>query len=225
MAGRILCLEGPSAVGKTTIATALARACGAEIVAELSAGPLPFHDAAQWFLEQDQDVARWNRARALARRAPFVILDGDPFKGLWYNWIYAADGWPSVEATAAVYRERVRQGTLAFPDLYVLLHATEAQLRQRRAGDPTRTRRNFEKHLALIEPQRRYFAALHDASPDRVLFLETTDRDTLVPAVRDAVTALGSSRTDDSQLLEMLVHWVRTQCAPVPRPSVERAKP
>jgi hypothetical protein len=216
MAGRILCLEGPSAVGKTTLAAALARACGAEIVAELSAGPPPIHAAAQWFLEQDQDVALWNRARALARRAPFVILDGDPFKGLWYNWIYAADGWPSVEATAALYRERVRQGTLAFPDLYVLLQATEAQLRQRRAGDPTRTRRNFEKHLALIEPQRRYFAAVNDAAPGRVLFLETADQDTLVPAVRDAVTALGSSDMDDSLLLERLIDWVLTQRAPTP---------
>jgi thymidylate kinase len=214
MAGRILCLEGPSAVGKTTLAAALARACGAEIVAELSAESPPSHDAAQWFAEKD--VARWNRARALTSRAPFVILDGDPFKGLWYNWIYAADGWPRVEATAALYRERVRQGTLAFPDLYVLLQATEAQLRQRRAGDPTRTRRNFEKHLALIEPQRRYFAALNDAEPGRVLFLETADQDTLAPAVRDAVTALGSSDMDDSLLLERLIDWVLTQRAPTP---------
>lgn len=224
MAGRIICLEGPSAVGKTTLAAALARECGAEIVAELSDGPPPpIHDSAQWFV--DQHVALWNRARSLASRAPYVILDGDPFKGLWYNWIYAADGWPRVEANAALYREHVRQGSLAFPDLYVLLRATEAQLRQRRSGDPTRTRRNFEQHLALIEPQRRYFAALNDAAPGRVLFRETTDRETLVPAVHDAVTALESSSIDGPQLLETLVDWVRTQRVPELRSSVERAKP
>jgi thymidylate kinase len=211
MAGRTICLEGPSAVGKTTLAAALARAWGGEIVAELSAGPPPNHNAAQWFVEQH--VARWRRACALARRAPVVILDGDPFKGLWYNWIYAADGWPRVEENAALYREHVRHGTLAFPDLYVLLRASEAQLRQRRSGDPTRTRRNFEKHLALIEPQRRYFAALNDAAPGRVLFLETTDRETLVPAVHDAVTTPEPSRIDDPQLLETLIDWVYTQRA------------
>jgi hypothetical protein len=214
MAGRILCLEGPSAVGKTTLAAALARACGAEIVAELSAESPPSHDAAQWFVEQD--VARWTRACALASQAPFVILDGDPFKGLWYNGIYAADSWLRLEETAALYREHVRHGTLAFPDLYVLLLATEAQLRQRRNGDPTRMRRNFEKHLALIEPQRRYFAAVNEAAPGRVLFLETADRDTLVPAVRDAITALEASDMDDSLLLEKLIDWVLTQRAPTP---------
>ncbi len=213
MSGSIICLEGPSAVGKTTLAGELARAIGVEIVAELSAGPPPdIHDSAQWFVERH--VERWGQACSLARRAPFVILDGDPFKGLWYDWIYAADGCSGVEANAALYREHVRQGTLAFPDLYVLLHAPEAQLRQRRSGDPTRTRRNFDKHLALIEPQHRYFAALHDAAPGQVLFLETTDRDALVPAIHAAVAALGSRHRDDAQLLEKLVDWLRTQPAP-----------
>lgn len=216
MTGRILCIEGPSAVGKTTLAEELARACGAGIVAELSAGPSPdIPDSATWFVERH--VERWSQACGLARRAPFVVLDGDPFKGLWYNWIFASDGWPGMEASAALYHQHVRQGTLAFPDLYILLHAPEAQLRQRRSGDPTRMRRNFDKHLALIEPQRRYFAALHDAAPGRVLFLETTDRDALVPAIRAAVAALDSRPTDSSQLLEKLVGWVRTQPAPTRR--------
>lgn len=216
MAGRILCLEGPSAVGKTTLASELARAFGgAEIVAELSSGQGPNEDTARWFMEQH--VARWHRAHALASHAPFVILDGDPFKGLWYNWIYTANGWPSVEATAEAYREHIRRGTLAFPDLYVLLHATETQLRLRRSSDPTRTRRNFEKHLALIGPQRRYFETMNEASPGRVLFLETTDRDTLIFAINDAITALGSDRIDNVQLLETLVVWLHSQDTPVPQ--------
>lgn len=209
MAGRIICLEGPSAVGKTTLAAALSRDGGAEILAEIVGEPPPHHDAAKWFVEQD--VARWQRACVLTRDTPLVILDGDPFKGLWYTWIFAADGWPSVEANAALYRKHVRHGTLAFPDLYVVLAASEAQLRQRRAGDATRTRRSFEKHLALIEPQRRYFMAMHDAAPGRVLFLDSTSQDTLPRAVNAAVTALGADHVDHTQLLETLVDWVRSQ--------------
>ena len=184
--GRVLCVEGPSAVGKTTLVTALARRAGAVVVPELDArGAPPLAESAAWFV--DAHAARWQRAVALAARAPFAVLDGDPFKGLWYGPTFADAGWPGVDVVGPLYAAAVAAGALAFPDLYVALDATEARLRARRAGDATRTRRHFEQHLRLVEPLRRWFAALASAAPERVLRIDTTDMDP--DAVADAVLA------------------------------------
>ena len=207
-AGLVITLEGPSAVGKTTLAAALARECGAAVVPELDAsGAPPIAESAAWFAERSAE--RWRRARKRAAGAPFAVLDGDPFKGLWYNWIYADAGWQGVDEVAPLYRAHLRRGTLAFPDLYVVPLATEAQLRQRRAGDPTRRRRSFELNLRMLVPQRRYFQALHAAAPERVALLDSADRDTLVARVLVAIGRLPPDPPDSARLLEHMVAWVR----------------
>jgi len=203
----VVCLEGPSAVGKTTLAAALADECGAAVVPELEAsGAPPTGLSAEWFVERH--AAQWKLARELASGAPFAVLDGDPFKGLWYNWVYAYEGWDGVETVVPLYRARIEEGALAFPDLYVALTATAEELRRRRSGDPTRSRRNFEKHLALVAPLRRYFSALREAAPARVALIETNDRDSLVNRVREALHRLPPSPPDSLRLLERMAGWL-----------------
>ena len=205
---RVICLEGPSAVGKTTLLAALARERGAAVVPELSAGPPPpLAHVERWFA--DQHAALWRQAVEKGAGAPFAVLDGDPFKGLWYNWIFAEEGWRGVDAVAPIYRAHLERGTLAFPDLYVVLVATEAQLRRRREGDPTRRRRAFEKHLRMLEPQRRYFAALQKADPPRVVFLDTADQASLVDRVTEAMRGLPSDPPDSMRLLDSIERWLR----------------
>ncbi|MBA2258305.1 MAG: hypothetical protein H0W18_05380 [Acidobacteria bacterium] len=204
---RVVCLEGPSAVGKTTLAAELARTSGALIVPELDASGAPaVAESARWFV--DRHASQWQRARTLALKAALVVLDGDPFKGLWYNWVYAADGWPRVDVVAPLYRSHLAQGTVDFPDLYVVLAASEAQLRQRGADDLTRTRRTFESHLRLVGPLQRYFEALAAADPERVLMLDTSAPDALAAAVLTSLERLPPGALDGERLFEVMVTWV-----------------
>ena len=206
----VVCLEGPSAVGKTTLAGALARECGAVVVPELDAsGAPPPGSSASWFV--GRHAAQWRLAREMTARAPFSVLDGDPFKGLWYNWVYAGEGWEGVEAVAPLYRAQVEAGALAFPDLYVVLTAGEEQLWERRARDPTRTRRNFEKHLRMAEPLLGYFRALRDAAPWCVAIVETSPREELVGRVVEALERLQPGPPDSLRLLDHIAGWLRSQ--------------
>jgi hypothetical protein len=205
---RILCLEGPSAVGKTTLAAALAREFDAVVVPELDASGAPaVGRSAAWFVERH--AAQWRLAREMASGAPFAVLDGDPFKGLWYNCVYAEEGWEGVETVAPLYREQIERGALHFPDLYVALTATEGELRRRREGDASRSRRNFEKHLRLAGPLRRYFDELREAAPGRVATIETGSQAGLVNQVAKSLEGLPPGEPDSLQLLEHITSWLR----------------
>jgi hypothetical protein len=208
---RVVCLEGPSAVGKTTLAAALAHALDVPVVPELAGGPPPDDPAvrATWFLARH--VALWQEARAAALHAPFAVLDGDPFKGLWYDWAVGGAGWAGLDVVGPLHRAAVASGALAFPSLYVLLQAPEATLRARRAADATRTRRHFETNLRLVAPQRGYFDALAAAAPGRVVVLDVAADGPPVDAVRDAVRRLPPGAVDAAALLEHALAWVGTR--------------
>ena len=208
----IVCLEGPSAVGKTTLAHRLGAGCGAAVVPELSGagGAPPIPESAEWFA--DRHVERWLDARRLAADgAPLVVLDTDPLKGLWYNPVFADAGWPGVRTVAEGYRARMRAGRLGVPDRYVVLSATVEQLRARRAGDATRSRRGFEGNLRLVEALPRWFAELARAAPGLVTMLDTSDRDALVPVVLAAAQAPAAAPPDPLALLEHMAAWAERE--------------
>ena len=203
----IICLEGPSAVGKTSLAGALAATFGAAIVPELdTSGAPPAASAEPWFTQAH--VRRWREALHLSGEAPFVVIDCDPLKGLWYNWMHAEEGWPRIDTVGTLYREQYRCDALDFPDLYIFLDATEAALWARRNADPTRSRRGFQKHVRHLNSHRRYFRALQAAAPSRVRFLETTDQASLPARVHGLIETLPIADGDSQALLEIMILWI-----------------
>lgn len=199
----IVCLEGPSAVGKTSTASALA-AAGAYVVPEVNElFPRPADEAPAWYLERQ--VERW----MMAARAPgLAVLDGDPFQPLWYNWSYGFDRWQSLDELAAFYRPRILRGDIGFPDLYVILGAPADVLRARMKGDATRQRHGFDAHLRFIEPQRRYFAAMQSFAPARVRFADARDVAETARLVF-AVVRHAVREERPAELFDRMVEWLR----------------
>lgn len=203
----VVCLEGPSAAGKTTLARALAAGYGAAVVPELVAADAPPPAEAEPYFA-DRHAEQWGKARALTASAPFVVLDCDVLKGLWFNWMHAGQGWPGADVVAPLYRDRIRRGLLGAPDLYVYLDASEAQLRARKAGDATRSRRGFELHVSRMAAQRAYFAALEGAAPGRVVFLDTADQASLAPRVAALASVLPAPAPDALSVVDAMAAWV-----------------
>ncbi|HEU0052039.1 MAG TPA: AAA family ATPase, partial [Longimicrobium sp.] len=142
----IVCLEGPSAVGKTTLAAALAESVGAFLVPEVNLlFERPADEPTMWYLERQAE--RWAIAAKEAADGALVVLDGDVFQPLWYNWSYGFEGRQSLDALEAFYRPRLASGEIGFPALYAVLRASEETLRARKEADATRRRGGFETHL------------------------------------------------------------------------------
>jgi hypothetical protein len=190
----IIVIEGPSAVGKTT----WCRTHAPRWIPEPSAGPLDAVLAAQ--------RRRWRDAVEIDAGGQDVVLDGDPLK-LWYTYAELrlgdvdADAWAA--ATAATTAD-VAAGALGFADVVCYADPGIDELVRRRAGDPTRTRRNFERHTAMRPYFRQWYESLAAIDPDRVIWEHPAS------GITPALAALGrrSSRSDPD-MLAAVVRGVR----------------
>ncbi|UHA72780.1 hypothetical protein [Paenibacillus sp. 481] len=168
----IICLEGASAVGKSSTCRAFAKHYDAYIVEEtyFLFGSPPAHlteeELVLWFIERQAD--RWSIALEQAKQHEYVLLDGDIFKQ-WYDWIYGFGGVP-LAYRANLLSEMIQARRIGLPQRYVILWTDEATLRMHKLGDTSRTRSNFEQHLQLIQPQLTYFKTMGGAYPGLVQF-------------------------------------------------------
>jgi len=209
----VICLEGPSAVGKTTLGRALAEHCGAAVILEVNAlFQRPVDETPTWYFERQLD--RWALAQEESRKGRIAILDGDPFQPFWYNWAYDFQGWQPLKELMNFYRPQIETARLMFPDRYFLLTADEATLRSQRASDMTRSRRGFETHLRFIDPQKRYFEAMETISPGRVRLMLATSVDNMVESIMNSFSERSLPSTDQAEtdtslaLFDALIDWL-----------------
>lgn len=169
----IIVAEGPSAAGKSRYVSGFPPE---NVVSETPGHTKP--DSAASPEEQGRfwvsnDEKRW--AQALDREAAgaFAVCDTDPLK-LHYAWTLARAGVvptaESFEYQMRLTREAIARRGLGVADLIACVVPSEAVLRERRAGDATRRRGNFETNVALAGPLREWYGALAATDPGRVIW-------------------------------------------------------
>lgn len=200
----IICFEGPSAIGKTKLSESLSDQFN--IVPEVNLLFERDETATKlWYYEKQ--VERYKLCKESGHSS---ILDGDIFQPLWYNWIYGyPSGFPSKQETMDFYSQMIKEGHIQFPDLYILFQADENELRQRKEADGSRARRNFEKHLKLIEPQQKYFRFLADETDIDVEFIHYTDFKTTEDLVTSLIQTKSEYYKNDLGVFESAVDWLK----------------
>ena len=204
----IICLEGASAAGKTTLSHAIAARTGAAVIAEVWAlFERPSPEPPLWYLERQ--VERWRFAVESAGKHGLSILDGDPFQPLWYGWAYGFIEPHTLTTVRSFYHDAIAVESLAFPDRYILLTVSEPELRARKQGDLSRSRRNFAKHVSLLRHQPRYFATMNTTSPGRVHVLDASAPVTALAEIAISAIRIQQRVEDSLTLLEYLADWLR----------------
>ncbi|WP_051287301.1 hypothetical protein [Paenibacillus taiwanensis] len=206
----IICLEGTSAVGKSTTCKAFAHRYHTYIVPEtrelFQVSNLQGEALSKWLLERQLD--RWIIAKEQSLKYDYVILDGDIFK-LWYDWVFGDNGL-SVQQQGAWLREKLIQQEIAFPDAYVALWIEEEELRARKEADFSKRRRNFMKHLQLVKPQLTYFTFLQGLNPRYVGIHKATSVDSNVDFIIQHVQQSPGVTGNQVDMFDQILHFYNT---------------
>ena len=144
-----------------------------------------------------------------------MLLDGDVFQPLWYNWSYNFSGWQNLDTLRDFYRKHLLDDSIRFPDAYVVLFSDETNLRKRKESDTTRTRGNFEKHLQFIEPTSRYFKEMNQLIPDYVRFVEAISIEDNVKSILEVASSISTSsqQSISLNLFDDMIEWLRNNKA------------
>lgn len=208
----IICLEGPSAVGKTTTCAALVEYNNAFVVPEVNAlFERPAQAPADWYLERQ--VERWEIAQKHATNDRLVILDGDIFQPLWYNWSFGFAEYQPLSVLSAFYRPRIEAGLIGFPDHYVHLFVDVNALRLRKEADQTRSRRGFDSHLRLLQTQPRYFEMLSSLMPGKVHSVEAKSVETNLHHISECSAMPVPTVMTSLEIFDEIAEWLQTNTA------------
>ena len=209
----IICFEGASAVGKTSLSKYLSENFNAYVIPEVNLlFQRPTNESKFWYFEKQ--VERWELAVEASKNYQIVILDGDPFQPLWYNWAYNFDVLQPLETIADFYREKLADAKIAFPDKYFILTVNNDDLRKRKISDASRTRKNFERHLRFIKPQLAFFDFIKSINNDLVEFIENREIEITAAKVINSIPLQHSNQDSSLALFDDAKIWLtETQAA------------
>ena len=198
-----ICFEGPSGVGKTAMCNLFSQTN--HIIPEVN--QLFQRNQGEnkyWYLEKQVERYKLCNDSNLG-----AILDGDIFQPIWYNWIYDyPENLLSKDETYAFYQAQIGSGRIEFPDAYIIFQAPEEELRRRKEHDKNRQRRNFEKHLKLIGPQRRYFKFIESHTELEVNFIELSDLEKTRNLVQAFIKKVQKKKKDNLKIFGKIIDWI-----------------
>jgi hypothetical protein len=167
----IIVVEGPSGAGKTTwCRTHGGKYALLESLPDHATVPTEPLAAARFWV--DRNVARWDEVLAREARDGLVVVDTDPFK-LHFVWTLFRTGQVSeIEWTMQrdAARDAFASGRYALADVILVSDVDVATLRAQREADPSRTRRNFDRHVVLRDSLLRWYRAIDRLEAGRVVF-------------------------------------------------------
>ena len=169
----IVVVEGISASGKTTWCRKHASGFTIPETGRRDDAPnatLNAEAAARFWVEQGEH--RWQAARVIERARGVAVCDTDPIK-LHYIWSLRRIGAVAERAWQAEHiatRDAIVDGRIGFADAYLVKPIEPWRARQQRNADKTRSRRNFDLHVKLLEPLTRWYEALEAVLPDAVIW-------------------------------------------------------
>jgi hypothetical protein len=167
----IVVVEGISASGKTTWCREHAAGFTVSETGPRDDAPdatLNATAAARFWVEQGE--RRWRAACAIERSRGIAVCDTDPIKlhyvwSLWQIGVAVERVW---QAERVATRDAIADGRIGFADAYLMKPIDPRRARQQRDADPTRSRRNFELHVKLLEPLMMWYRALEAILPGAV---------------------------------------------------------
>ena len=208
----LICLEGASAVGKTSTAGEIAKRTNSYVIPEVNLlFERPKVESKTWYLERQ--IERWQIAQEKLKSYDTVILDGDIFQPLSYNWCYDFTLYnQNLHFIAEFYRTELKKGRLSFPDKYFYLYTDQENLRYRKNNDGIRKRGNFEKHLKIVESHKRYYEALNLLIPDYVqLIIANSIQENIVSIIEKLPS--NPISFNSLELLDNVTKWLKNNKA------------
>jgi len=199
----IICFEGPSGIGKTTMCSSLNKVCN--IVPEVNLlYDRKGNEEEYWYVKKQVE-----RFQLCINSNQMSILDGDAFQPIWYNWAYNyKQNFLPKKETNYFFRNQIKLGAIAFPDLYIVFNIDEEILRERKEKDKNRTRRNFEKHLKMIAPMRRYFQFLNQETDLNFCFITFDDFSSTKEKVLKKISDITLGEIEQLKTFTQIEHWL-----------------
>ncbi|RXZ77410.1 hypothetical protein EBB07_31080 [Paenibacillaceae bacterium] len=199
-------IEGPSAVGKSTLCRKLVGKYNAIVIDEIIVEPIrgytPYEEAVFYL---DKEISRWN---TIVKTDKLTILDTDPQKSIWFNWSLGFKNCLSLQELDAYFRDKVRMQKIGFADLYVVLIASRKELMNRKNGDLFRERDNFDWISKANEYRERYYQYLYNVIPNHVVFIESTDLDTTFANACKTIDSATPVQYKEMEIYSKLIEWV-----------------